>query len=151
MQNLKGKAMAILIAAILTISIGASTSLLPSASAHSPPWNIQLYAFCNVAPNPAGIGQTVTVAFWLNEPPMTANGPYGDRWVNMTVVVTKPDGTTQTLGPFTSDDTGGTSTHFTPTTTGTYTFKMSYPGQTLTGGQYGSIDVKQSYLPWRLY
>ncbi len=147
MQNLKGKSMAILIAAILTISIGASTSLLPSASAHSPPYKIQLFAFINVAPNPAGLSQTVTVAFWLNEPPMTAGGPYGDRWANMTIKVTSPSGTISTLGPFTSDDTGGTTTHFTPSATGTYTFQMSYPGQTLTGGQYGSIGVSNpSYL-----
>ena len=53
---------------------------------------------------------------------------------SMTVKVTKPDGTTETLGPFTSDDTGGTHTQFTPTELGTYTFQMSYPGETLTGG-----------------
>ena len=71
MQNLKGKSMAILIAAILTISIGASMSLLPSASAHSPPINIETSAFCNVAPNPTGVGQAVNVGFWLNEPAPT--------------------------------------------------------------------------------
>ena len=80
MQNLKGKSMAILIAVILTVSIGASTSLLPSASAHSPPQNIASYAFCNVGTNPDGVGQAVNIGFWLNEPPPTANGPYGDRW-----------------------------------------------------------------------
>ena len=122
MQNLKGKSMAILIAAILTISIGASTSLIPSASAHSPPWNIPTYAYCNVAPNPAGLGQAVNVGFWLNEPPPTASTTYGDRWGNMTVKVTLPDGTTTTLGPFTSDDTGGTHTEYTPTELGNYTF-----------------------------
>ena len=62
----------------------------------------------NAGPNPAGIGQTLTLGFWLNAPPMTANGPYGDRFNNMTITVTKPDGTTQTLGPFSTDDTGGT-------------------------------------------
>ncbi|MGO8806804.1 MAG: hypothetical protein ACLQO7_09435, partial [Candidatus Bathyarchaeia archaeon] len=133
MQNLKGKSMAILIAAILTISIGASTSLLPSASAHSPPWNIPTYAYCNVAPNPAGLGQAVNVGFWLNTPPPTAGRTYGDRWGNMTVKVTLPDGTTTTLGPFTSDPTGGTHTEYTPTELGNYTFVFSWPGQTLLG------------------
>ena len=51
---------------------------------------------------------------WLGQPPPTANGPYGDRWQNITLKVTFPDGTTKTLGPFTSDDTGGTYTPFTP-------------------------------------
>ncbi|MCL4429221.1 MAG: PQQ-binding-like beta-propeller repeat protein [Chloroflexi bacterium] len=107
--------------------------LLPSASAHTPPWQIQLFAFINVAPNPAGLGQTVTLGFWLNAPPMTAGGPYGDRFGPFTVHVVKPDGTNETLGPFTSDDTGGTSTRYTPTQLGEYKFQMTFPGETLTG------------------
>ena len=114
MLNLKSKKMAILITAILIISMGASTMLIPNANAHTPPWQIQLFAFINVAPNPAGLGQQVTLGFWLNEPPMTAGGPYGDRFGPFTVHVVKPDGTNETLGPFTSDDTGGTSTRYTP-------------------------------------
>ena len=51
----------------------------------------------------------------------------------MTIKVTKPDGTTETLGPFTADDTGGTYAPYTPTQLGNYTFQMSYPGQNLTG------------------
>ena len=141
----KQKNMAILIATLLLISSGAII-LIPSTSAHSPPLNIQLLAFCNVAPNPAGVGQSVTIGFWLNEPPLTAGGPYGDRYTNMKVTVTKPDGTTQTLGPFTSDDTGGTHTQFVPSTTGTYTFQMSYPGQTLTGGPIPASASNPTYI-----
>ena len=51
----------------------------------------------------------------------------------MTVTVTKPDGTTETLGPFTADDTGGTHVEFTPSAVGTYTFQMRFPGQILAG------------------
>ncbi len=126
--------MAIFIALILTFSMTASMTLINSASAHSPPWNVPTIAFCNVGTNPDGVGQAVNIGFWLNAPPPTAGGPYGDRWQNMTVKVTLPDGTTTTLGPFTSDDTGGTHTQYTPTEVGTYTFQMSFPGQTLTGG-----------------
>ena len=54
--------------------------------------------------------------------------------------VAKPDGTTETLGPFTSDDTGGTSTRYTPTQTGTYTFQMTYGGQTLVGTPTGNSN-----------
>ena len=123
--------MAILIAAILTISMGASTTLLPNANAHTTPWQILTSSFIHVAPDPAGLGQTVTVGFWVNEPPPTA-GPYGDRFGNMTVKVTHPDGTAETLGPFTSDDTGGTYTTYTPNKLGTYTFQMIFAGWTLT-------------------
>ena len=47
--------------------------------------------------------------------------------------VTHPDGTTENLGPFTSDDTGGTFTLYTPTKLGNYTFEFSFAGQTLAG------------------
>ena len=49
------------------------------------------------------------------------------------VLVTKPDKTTEKLGPFTTDDTGGTYTPYTPTQMGNYSFQMSFPGQTLSG------------------
>ncbi len=48
---------------------------------------------------------------------------------------------TRHLGPFTSDDTGGTSTHYTPDQLGEYQFQMTYPGQTLNGGQYGLTGI----------
>jgi hypothetical protein len=133
MLNLKNKSMAILIAAILTISMGASMTLIPNANAHTPPWQILTSSFIHVAPDPAGLGQTVTIGFWVNEPPPTASGPYGDRFGNITVKETLPDGTTQTLGPFTTDDTGGTYTTISPTQLGTYTFQMIFGGWTLQG------------------
>jgi hypothetical protein len=147
MENLKNKTIAILFMAILAISASASIILLPNTSAHTPSWDIQLFAFVNVGPNPAGLGQTVTVGMWLNEPPMTAGTIYGDRFGPFTVHVIKPDGTNDTLGPFTSDDTGGTSTRYTPDQLGTYQFQMTYPGQTLNGGQYGLTGISNpSYI-----
>jgi hypothetical protein len=131
MESLKSKSIAILFIAILAISTGAM--LLQSATAHTPSTQIQLFAFVNVAPNPAGLGQAVTVGFWLNEPPMTANGPYGDRFGPFTVNVIKPDGTNDTLGPYYSDATGGSSTHYTPTQLGEYQFQVLVGGMTLTG------------------
>ena len=59
---------------------------------------------------------------------MTAGGPYGDRFGPFTINVVKPDGTNKTIGPFISDDTGGTSTRYTPTELGTYQFQMFFPG-----------------------
>ena len=127
------KKIAVLIAILLAVSISGSTILVPTTSAHSPAWQIPTYAFINVAPNPAGIGQSVNIGFWLGQPTPTAGTIYGDRWTGMTIKVTKPDGTTETLGPFTADDTGGTYAPYTPTQLGNYTFQMSYPGQNLTG------------------
>ena len=133
MKKTKSKAIAILIAALLTFSMIASMMLIPSANAHSPPWNIPTESYLHVGPNPIGVGQTLTVDMWLMEPPPTANNQYGDRWMGMKVTVTLPDGTTTTLGPYTSDDTGGVAVAYTPTKVGNYTFVMSFPGQTLAG------------------
>ena len=153
MQNLKNKSMAILIAAILTISIGASTILLP-ANAHTPSINQQTWAFISASPNPDGLGQTITLGFWLQQPPNTANGPYGDRWEGMKINVVKPDGTNETLGPFRSDDTGGTFTTYVPTLLGNYSFQMIFPGQTLAnanpppgGNTAGQPYVGDYFLP----
>jgi outer membrane protein assembly factor BamB len=133
MLKIKSKTMAFLIAVILTASMTVSTVLIPSANAHTPPINIPTYTFMSVSPNPIGAGQQVNLNFWVNEPPPTASAQYGDRWGNMTVIVTHPDGTKETLGPFTSDATGGSHTVYTPSVIGNYTFQMSFGGQTLTG------------------
>jgi PQQ-like domain len=132
MQKIENKTMALFIALILTTSMSSVLILQPS-SAHTPAWNIPTYAYCNVAPDPCGLGQTVTVGFWIQIPPPTASGALGDRWHNFKVTVTKPDGTTETLGPFTSDDTGGTYTIYTPDQLGNYSFVFNFPGQTLAG------------------
>jgi outer membrane protein assembly factor BamB len=137
--------MAILFAALLTFSMAASMALLPSANAHSPAWQIPTESYINVGPNPAGVGQTVTVDFWLMEPPPTAEVSYGDRWAGLTVLVTLPDGTTAKLGPFTTDATGGTTALYTPSELGNYTFVMSFPGQTLSGTSPGHILPPQGY------
>jgi hypothetical protein len=133
-------AFAIALLSILTLEIGAFPAL-----AHTPAWNIPTYSFCSVSPNPIGVGQQVNVNFWVNIPPPTASAQYGDRWHNMTVKVTKPDGTTQTLGPFTSDATGGTHTTFTPATTGNFTFQMIFGGETLAGA---NLPVGTPPGPW---
>ncbi len=124
--------MAILFAALLTISMGASMILLPNAGAHNPAWQIPTYSFCSVSPNPIGVGQSINVNFWVNEPPPTASAQYGDRYHNMTVVVTHPDGTTETLGPFSSDATGGSHTTYTPSVVGNYSFQFVFGGDTIT-------------------
>jgi hypothetical protein len=147
----KIKTSTIVITFFLLISMGTSLTLLPNASAHSPAWQIPTYAFISVAPDPAGLGQKVTVGFWLVMPSPTANTIYGDKWGNMTVKVTKPDGTTETLGPFTADATGGSFTTYTPTSIGNYTFQMFFAGQTLVGNNLqpgtSSVYIGDYFLP----
>jgi hypothetical protein len=136
MKIAKSKTLAIAVAILFAFSMTASMVLIPNANAVTlAPGKISIptFEFCSVSPNPIGQGQVARVNFWVNEPPPTAGAQYGDRWMGMTVKVTLPDGTITTLGPFTSDDTGGTSTTYTPTQTGNYTFQMTFPGQILAG------------------
>ncbi len=70
---------------------------------------------------------------WVQIPPPTAAGTNGDRWHGFKVTITDPDGQNKTLGPFTSDATGGTWTSFTPDKLGNYSFVVTYPGETMKG------------------
>ena len=91
---------------------------------------IPTFLMLNVSPNPIGIGQTALLNVFLTKPPVTGGlGGSGTMYQDIKILVTHPDGTTETLGPLTSDSTGGTWVNYIPTKTGNYTFKASYPGQ----------------------
>ena len=146
MQKLS-KIMAIMIAVILTISIGTSLTLLPNATAHTPTWNIPTYAYIIAAPDPIGVGQTAHIYMWLDavygaaggstpttgtnastaSAALTANNY---RFENFKLTITAPDGTvsTQTFA-FISDPTSSQYITITPDQVGTYAFNFSFPGQ----------------------
>jgi len=141
-------------ATILVLIFAATLVALPTVSAHDPPWQVPTWAYLSVAPNPVGAHQTVFVNFWIDKVPPTANSAYGDRWQNYTVQITKPDGSTETLGPFTSDSAGGAWTTYVPDMVGTYTFVFTFPGQTIMGanphpifGTSSPESIGDYYLP----
>ena len=105
-----------------------TTSPTPTPTSVQP---VFTQASLNVTPNPVGVGQTVTVTFGLNQLP-----PTGFVWTNITIRVTYPDGTNVRLGPFTTGANGETSTFFTPFQVGTFTFQMTFYGQTLASVYY---------------
>ena len=146
MKFSKNKIAAMTISVLFVLSMTASIMIMPTASAHNPPISIPTYSFLNVAPNPIGLGQSVQVNMWLDKVPPTAQGEYGDRWHNITVTVTHPDGSTEKLGPFTTDATGSTWTKYTPATTGNYTFQMSFGGQTLAGANPPLYSLGAAYV-----
>ncbi len=128
----KNKSAALLISAILLISM-ASIVVIPTVSAHDPPWNITaVYCYTVVSPNVIGVGQTDSIVFWSNLMPPTASGDYGDRWT-FEVNVTKPDGSHETLGPFVSDPVGNGFTTYVPDAPGNYTFTTAVLEHTITG------------------
>ncbi len=125
------------IALILLLASSVLMTTMPTANA-AKTWPTFIYI--SVAPNPVGVNQDVLVYAWLRYAPFTAVGPYGDRWHGMTVEVTAPDGTKQTLGPSSSDPVGGTWWLYTPTKQGTYKFQASFAGQTLAGENLHPTD-----------
>lgn len=79
-------------------------------------------------PNPVGVGQQVLLHIGI--PDATAWPQAG--WTGITVTVTKPDGTTETLGPFSTDTTGGTGAIYVPSTAGNYSLQSHFPEQAST-------------------
>ena len=77
-----------------------------------------------VAPNPIGVGQQAALHIGIPDALQTAT----DGW-NLTVTVTKPDATTETLGPYKTDSTGGTGVAYIPNQVGTYYFQTVFPQQ----------------------
>jgi len=120
MNNKKTRALTLLLIFAFAISLFA----LPYAGAQT--GNKTTYPFIGAVPNPVGVGQDVLLHIGITDP--TASVEVG--WTGLTVTVTKPDGTTDTLGPFKTDSTGGTGTTFRPSTVGNYTLKTNFPEQT---------------------
>ena len=113
-------------------TIAVTLVALPNANAHDPPWEVPTTAYIVVTPNPIGVNQQAIIVFWLDWIPIAAGGVGGDRWQNLKIEITAPNGDKKTLGPYISDPIGGSYDLFTPDQVGTYTFKFSFPGQVAT-------------------
>jgi hypothetical protein len=121
--------MATLITLFLMLAMAISFAALPAVSAIGVPYvstgKCQTYAFLGATPNPVGVGQQVLLHVGITQ--QLASVGYG--WEGLTVTVTKPDGTTETLGPFRTDATGGTGSVYVPGTAGNYTLQTHFPEQ----------------------
>ena len=127
MQMNKNKTLALMIAILLITSMSASIMLIPSTQAHTPEWKISTYAYVNVAPDRVGLGQRVFFTMWAYFLLPSAAIPNDIRMTGYRLNVTKPDGTVQTLGPFTGDTTNTIYTTYTPDQLGIYSVKLFYP------------------------
>jgi outer membrane protein assembly factor BamB len=142
----------IMISMMLTIAF--PLFALPTANAHDPVWIIPTYTYLTATPNPVGIGQSVSLVFWLDKYPPTAAGVGGDR-VNFTVTVMAPNGDKKTLGTYVADPVASANTAFTPDQAGTYVFEAIFPGLVLTGynpvtgipGTLTNAYINDKYLP----
>ena len=129
---LKGNKIASAIIIILMISTALPLFALPTKAATS---TKATYAFINVMPNPVGVGQSCLLDVGIPDP----IGAAGDGW-NLTVTVTKPDNTTETLSPIKTDSTGSTGIVFTPDQVGNYTFQTNFPAQWYNSTTYGVVS-----------
>ncbi len=127
MQLVKNKNIAILIALFLIISMSATTVLLPTTTAHSPPWTIQTYAYVSAVPDRVGVGQNVFIVMWayLKMPQSTISNTI--RMQDYRLNITKPDGSVETRGPFTPDPTETIYTTYTADQVGNYSVVLYYP------------------------
>ena len=111
----------ILITTILVISMAFPITILSSDQAVSR----ATYAYIGAMPNPVGVGQNVMLHVGISDPLNYAK----DGFTDLTVIITKPDNSTETIGPFRTDSTGGTGTIYTPTQIGTYYLQTHFPAQ----------------------
>jgi hypothetical protein len=147
LKNFKNKTKATAFALFLVLTIAVTIFALPIANAHVPAWKIPTFSYIVVSPNPVGVGQNVFVIFWIDKMPPTGNGALGDRWENLKVEVTKPDGSKSTLGTYTSDPIGGGYATYTPTVVGTYSFEFTFPEQVATlAGPTGLAGTDSVYV-----
>jgi len=130
MKILRNKSTITAIAFVLVLTISAILAALPAVTAHDPGWTVPTYGYIGTSQDPIGVGQALGIIMWLDKTPPTAGGLGGDRWRSFTVTIEKPDGTTQTLGPFTSDPIGTYYTFWTPDQAGTHYLQFHFGGQT---------------------
>jgi outer membrane protein assembly factor BamB len=123
-QFLISKTSATAIALFLMFAMIVSIVALPPATAQS---TRKTYAFVGAVPNPVGVGQEVLIHVGISH--QLASALYG--WEGLTVEVTRPDGHTETLGPFKTDATGGTGTVYVPNMAGNYTLQTHFPEQSM--------------------
>jgi outer membrane protein assembly factor BamB len=135
MKLSRNKTMATLIALFLVLTITATLVALPIANAHTPAWTIPTYAYVTASPSTVGVGQYTLIVVSVDKYPPTAGGMGGDRWHGYKLDITKPDGSKETIGPWTETSCLGSDfVQYIPDQVGDYSIVFSWPGQTLTNG-----------------
>ena len=143
-KKLKRKTIATFITFILLSSMLITSFALQTTYAQTATKEKNTFAMIGAMPNPVGVGQDVLL--WVGITDMLY--VYSDGWNGLTISVTKPDGTTQTLGPFRTDSTGSTGTVFTPTMVGTYKLQTHFPAQGYNWTRTAMFDPELSGWVW---
>ena len=102
-----------LIALVLMIVLTAPMIMMigQASAATTSTVNLPTFLYVNASPSPVGVGQTVYITLFFTKPVTLLNYNNfinaGAALTNLKVNVIKPDGTNVTLGPYTTDTTGG--------------------------------------------
>jgi outer membrane protein assembly factor BamB len=136
-----------LIALFLTSIIPATITVFPTATAHDPAWTIPTHSYVIAVPSTIGLGDYTTIVMWVDESPPSASGTSGPRWDGFKLDITKPDGTKEPIGPFTSRSAVANDwVQYNPDQVGTYTIIFSWPGQTLEN--MTGVGIRTQGLPY---
>jgi outer membrane protein assembly factor BamB len=136
----------------LTILLGASTILIPTISAHTPPIEITTHAYIAAGPNPIGVGQKVAIVMWLDKVIDGARQDNSIRFHDFNLTIIDPNGDVKTtIYPICEDTTSSLYTMYTPTVAGDYTLIFSYPGQVfqftdLIPAMFGGPPSQSAYI-----
>jgi hypothetical protein len=139
-----------ILVSILILSFTASSLLLPSATAHSPPWQIPTFAYVQAVINPVGVGQNTYIYMWIDKTFGTDTALTNDwRFHNYKLTITAPDGTVEVkTWDVVWDTTSSQGYSFAPNQVGTYNLKFEFPGQKYTQYSHNpnSAFVNDTYL-----
>ena len=130
MQIAKNKTVAI--ALFLIFAFAASLVALPNANAQTV---TEFMTHIYVAPQPlTGVGEEMFIVFFTDQMAMpcdldpTLGAPGGrETWLGITLTITKPDGTIETLAAGPTDPVGAGYIIYTPTEIGNYSVQAHFP------------------------
>ena len=141
---------AIALAITLMLTIAITLIALPTANAHTPPWQIPTFAHVFATIDPVGVGQSQYIYLFLT-PTYDSTAMTNDyRFHNYKLTITAPDGTvTSQTWETVWDTTSNQGYRFTPTQAGTYKVKFEFPGQNINDYSHNpnSAYVNDTYLP----
>ncbi|MDD4326534.1 MAG: hypothetical protein PHC63_08945, partial [Candidatus Bathyarchaeota archaeon] len=89
------------------------------------PEEMKTFPVIDAIPNPVAVGEDCLIRAGILQP--LASQAYG--WKDITVTVVRPDNTTETLGPITTDSTGVSFVNYVPNQVGTYKLTTNFPEQ----------------------
>jgi hypothetical protein len=132
-EKMKNRKALTIMTSFLMLTIALTISITPNIFAQEEPMTKKTFPINSVTPNPVGVNQTVLITLGITD--YTAPPQMG--WEGLTLEIVKPDGTSETLGPYHTDPTGLTGATYTPTMVGTYSMRVHFPEQTVTSPALG--------------